>query len=176
MSVIPSTPHRLPVRRTPRSTEHLAPRGQKRPRSAGSPYVPGMFDALIDHPVLGRAARPEQVRSVTVELAASGRSVIVAEHLHSGAGPRHLLSLDEPHSVFMRLADGREVWIEVRAVEPAAEEDREPWSEEEELAIESAYDSYGGGNGNAADNLDIEPLPPVSVPIRTFMCLDFLPR
>lgn len=113
-----------------RSYGHSTP---KRPRSKGHPYVPGMFDALIDRPILGPSRpRPEQIRGVTVEVAASGRSVVVAEQLCSGAGPRHLLTLEEPHSVFMRLPDGREVWVEVRMIEQVPEEDREPWSEEDE--------------------------------------------
>lgn len=126
MSVVPATSQ-------PRNHSfHAAPAQPqpKRARSGGRPYTPGMFDKLIDHPVLTPDhAPPEQVAGVHVELAPSGRGVIVAEQLRGGAcGLRHLLDLIEPHSVFMRLADGREVWVEIRAVEPAPEEDREPWS------------------------------------------------
>jgi len=133
----------------------------KRPRSKGHPYVPGMFDPLIDKPVCGPTAptHPAKLRGVTIELAASGRSVMLAEVLHPGAGgtgQRHLLTLDEPYSVFLKLADGREVWIEVRAVDEAPEEDREPWGE-------------GGNGGND------EPAELLAAP-STFSCPDFAPR
>ncbi len=131
MSLAPTADAR---RRAP-SIPHTPPR---RARSSGHPYTPGMFDALIDHPVLDHHT-PAQVRGVTVELSASGRGVIVAEALHSGAGQRHLLDLAEPYSIFMRLADGREVWVEVRVVEPTPEEDREPWLDEEERHREACH-------------------------------------
>jgi len=148
MSVIPATSQP----RNP-SFHHTPP---KPARSRGKSYTPGMFDKLIDHPVLQPDhAPPEQVTGVHVELAASGRSVIVAEQLKGGAcGPRHLLTLEEPHSVFMRLADGREVWVEIRAVEPTPEEDREPWSD------------------GPVTMVTAESLPPQS----SFVCLEFLPR
>lgn len=113
-----------------------------------------MFDTL-----LGRLTPPSpaQIRGVSVELSASGRSVMISETLHSGPPRRHLSALEESQSIFMRFADGREVWVEVRLVEPTPEEDVEPW---------------------LVAGTDPEPDPTEPAPQRTssFACPDFSPR
>lgn len=86
-------------------------------RERGSPYVRGQFDKLLE---IREHLDPAEIRACSIELSASGNSVIVAEQSVSGSSPRHLVH-EYPHYIDLQLADGSSVQIEIRKFQPPTE-------------------------------------------------------
>lgn len=97
---------------------------QSKPRrERGTPYVPGHYDRLIAVPDRVPA---DQLRGVTIAVAASGTAVIVSEQTADGQSPRRIVELNEPVYFDLKLRGGRSVQVELRVfddpADPTAEE------------------------------------------------------